>query len=287
MEQIDSASGQGWRKGPLFLVLKSVRGTWDGDHQGSSGSLSQAALVCSCFHAMIAPPFGECEPELRRMIEFSMKDQHFLASFLCRPWCGALIGSDIEDDIMSELASTVSLATTKLHLARCEDLTNTGIKHLVDGLMARGPPWITLLDLHDCYSLTDTGIKLLAGLSSLKSLQLDNMRGVTDLGVFQVVIGCPNLIHLDLCGCSITDLTLICLGTGLRRLRDLGLVGCELLTDNGIRFLLIGCPDLTEVDIDGCYGLTHAGILHMEQVLAERRGARKSSREWYYDLSFR
>ena len=138
MEQIIEP---GWQHGPLLTVLQSVRGPWDGDHNGSYGYLSKAALVCRCFHVMIAPSVGSCEPGLRRMVEFSMEDKGSLASFVCVPWCGALIGSGIEDDIMSELASIVGPTTTKLHLAECEDLTNTGIQHLVDGLMARGPSW--------------------------------------------------------------------------------------------------------------------------------------------------
>ena len=88
--------------------------------------------------------------------------------------------------------------------------------------------------------------------------------------VFQLVIGCPHLTHLDLCGCYVTDLTLTPLAVGLRKLIDLGLVGCESLTDNGIKYLLHGCPDLSEVDTEGCYGLTDAGVRHMEEVIVQR-----------------
>ena len=165
----------------LLNVLLCLRGVCDGGTEGSDGELSKAARVCRCWHEMIVPSAGSCEPGLRRMVEFSMKDVGALKEFV-RSWCGQLIGSRLEDPIMSEVASVFTPTITNLYLGECDKLTDTGIEDLVSGLLARGPSWITLMDLHNCYGLTDKGIKWLARLHSSKSLDLCGC-GVTEWGV--------------------------------------------------------------------------------------------------------
>ena len=85
-----------------------------------------------------------------------------------------------------------------------------------------------------------------------------------------------DLRYLDLCGSTITDSALTSVAVGLPKLWYMGLVGCESITDKGIKYLLRGCPDLNEIDTEACYGLTREGGRYMRDFLARRLPGQKS-----------
>jgi hypothetical protein len=66
---------------------------------------------------------------------------------------------------------------------------------------------------------------------------------------------------------------------GLPKLLYMGLMGCDFLTDRGIKCLLHGCPDHNQIDIDACAsstGITLKGGRYMRDFLARRLPGQKS-----------
>ena len=71
------------------------------------------------------------------------------------------------------------------------------------------------------------------------------------------------------CG-NITDEGIRAVATGCPQLQSLSIFGCYYITDAGIAALANGCPQLQSLYICGCVNITAAG-----RVIAERINCRK------------
>lgn len=109
-------------------------------------------------------------------------------------------------------------------------------------------PSLEVLDLSACYCITSKSLS--AGLVEtlpLVSLQYLNVSGCTsvhDSFVIKISKVLPNLVHLNLNSCSITDVAVYFVSKYMSRLQELHLGWCREITDNGI----LGRP--LRVDLD-------------------------------------
>ena len=68
-----------------------------------------------------------------------------------------------------------------------------------------------------------------------------------------------NMLQID----QVSDLTFI--GSNLKTVREVGLFGCQGITDIGLIALADGCPNLKTIDLSDCLGITEAGLVELGQ----------------------
>jgi len=112
-------------------------------------------------------------------------------------------------------------------------------------------PKLHSLSVMNCQMITDEGLKgLCKGCPDLKTLNISNCNKITDAGVIALVDKCPKLQDLDLARdyqgdmTKITDKSLVAIGKKCPKLHSLSLWKCKLITDEGLKGLCQGCPDL-------------------------------------------
>jgi len=97
--------------------------------------------------------------------------------------------------------------------------------------------------------------------SSLKSLSFYCCSGITDDGLAQVAIGCPNLVVVELQSCfNITDVGLESLSKGCRALKSVNIGSCMGISDQGVSAILSNCSNICTLIITGCRRLSGVGF---------------------------
>lgn len=139
----------------------------------------------------------------------------------------------------------------------------TGCNAITDKLverMVRYAPRLRNVVLSKCIQITDSSLRHLTKLGrSLHYIHLGHCALITDFGVQALVRACHRIQYIDLACCSqLTDWTLIEL-SNLPKLRRIGLVKCNLISDSGIMELVRrrGEQDCLErVHLSYCTNLT-------------------------------
>lgn len=139
----------------------------------------------------------------------------------------------------------------------------TGCNAITDKLverMVRYAPRLRNVVLSKCIQITDASLRHLTKLGrSLHYIHLGHCALITDFGVQALVRACHRIQYIDLACCSqLTDWTLIEL-SNLPKLRRIGLVKCNLISDSGIMELVRrrGEQDCLErVHLSYCTNLT-------------------------------
>jgi len=128
--------------------------------------------------------------------------------------------------------------------------------------IAQHLPTLQLLHLGWCSGISDSGvIELARNCHALKELDLGNTL-VTDAGVSAIASNCPMLEDLDLTTDNarlLTDKSVIALARHCPRLRVLNLCGIA-VTDVGMEAFRLGVCSLEELTLDGCKGVSDAGV---------------------------
>lgn len=146
----------------------------------------------------------------------------------------------------------------------------TGCNAITDRLVERMvecAPKLRNVVLSKCLQITDASLRYLSALGrSLHYIHLGHCIAVTDFGVGTLVRHCHRIQYIDLACCSqLTDWALIDLAT-LPKLRRIGLVKCNMITDNGILELVRrrGEQDCLErVHLSYCTNLTIGPIYYL------------------------
>lgn len=139
----------------------------------------------------------------------------------------------------------------------------TGCNAITDKLverMVRCAPRLRNVVLSKCMQITDASLRHLTKLGrSLHYIHLGHCALITDFGVQALVRACHRIQYIDLACCSqLTDWTLMEL-SNLPKLRRIGLVKCNLISDSGIMELVRrrGEQDCLErVHLSYCTNLT-------------------------------
>lgn len=124
------------------------------------------------------------------------------------------------------------------YLEKLRIIDITGCNAITDRLvekLVKCAPRLRNVVLSKCMQITDASLRALAQLGrSLHYIHLGHCLLITDFGVQSLVRACHRIQYIDLACCSqLTDWTLIELSS-LPKLRRIGLVKCNLISDNGI-----------------------------------------------------
>ncbi|KAK9448740.1 SCF E3 ubiquitin ligase [Limtongia smithiae] len=148
-----------------------------------------------------------------------------------------------------------------LDLTACDKITDASVRKIVDCA-----PKLRNLVLAKCFNITDRSISHIAKLGrSLHYLHLGHCNHITDAGVAHLVQHCTRIRYIDLgCCMQLTNAAVSDLAT-LPKLRRVGLVKCQNITDEAINALVqrrafgLECS-LERVHLSYCTSLTLAAI---------------------------
>ena len=115
------------------------------------------------------------------------------------------------------------------------------------------------VNLNNCKCITDDGIALIAkGCPNLLTVNFRRCDCMTDVSITALALGCPQLQTIDLTSCSsISDMSLTVLAWRCQHLRSIKLKLCTAITDGGVVALALGCPALQSIDLSGCDNVTN------------------------------
>ncbi|KAL4919308.1 hypothetical protein BDW62DRAFT_209791 [Aspergillus aurantiobrunneus] len=172
--------------------------------------------------------------------------------------------TEIDDSAFLELPKHISLGSLRiLDLTACESIRDDAVERIVNAA-----PRLRNLVLAKCRFITDRAVWAICKLGkNLHYVHLGHCSNITDTALMQLVKSCNRIRYIDLACCSrLTDRSVQQLAT-LPKLRRIGLVKCQLITDASILALARPSPDhsipfssLERVHLSYCINLTMIGI---------------------------
>ncbi|KAL2014752.1 hypothetical protein VTN00DRAFT_2277 [Thermoascus crustaceus] len=151
-----------------------------------------------------------------------------------------------------------------LDLTACENIRDESVERIVNSA-----PRLRNLVLAKCRNITDCAVLAICKLGkNLHYVHLGHCSNVTDAAVIQLVKSCNRIRYIDLACCNrLTDTSVQQLAT-LPKLRRIGLVKCQSITDRSILALArprvsphpLGVSCLERVHLSYCVNLTMEGI---------------------------
>jgi len=136
--------------------------------------------------------------------------------------------------------------------------------------LVNGMPNLESLNLSGCYNLTDVSLEgvFVRDLPNLKELNLSLCKDISDYSMQRIATSCKNLEVLDLAGCSkLTNASLMSI-SHLKYLRKLNLRSCRQISDRGIEHLCcLYCQQrevvIEELCLQDCQKLTDESLRHV------------------------
>ncbi|KAI5597470.1 hypothetical protein POPTR_002G074700v4 [Populus trichocarpa] len=120
------------------------------------------------------------------------------------------------------------------------------------------------LDLSKSFKLSDLSLYALAhGFPNLTKLNISGCTAFSDVSLEYLTEFCRKLKILNLCGCvnGATDRALQAIGRNCSQLQSLNLGWCENVSDVGVMSLAYGCPDIRTLDLCGCVCITDDSVI--------------------------
>ncbi|KAK7207880.1 hypothetical protein BZA70DRAFT_233904 [Myxozyma melibiosi] len=151
-----------------------------------------------------------------------------------------------------------------LDLTSCESVTDLAVQRIIDVA-----PKLRNLVLAKCLFITDRSIGQIVRLGrSLHYLHLGHCANITDMGVSLLVQHCTRIRYIDLGCCSLLTNNAVADLATLPKLRRVGLVKCQNITDAAINCLVqrksVGLENsLERVHLSYCTGLTLPAIFDL------------------------
>ncbi|KAL4811472.1 hypothetical protein BDV18DRAFT_150241 [Aspergillus unguis] len=172
--------------------------------------------------------------------------------------------TEVDDLAFLDLPRNISMGSLRiLDLTACENIRDDAVERIV-----AAAPRLRNLVLAKCKFITDRAVWAICKLGkNLHYVHLGHCSNITDNAVMQLVKSCNRIRYIDLACCSrLTDRSVQQLAT-LPKLRRIGLVKCQLITDASILALARPAPDhsisfssLERVHLSYCINLTMIGI---------------------------
>ncbi|KAK2882571.1 hypothetical protein FQN49_000219 [Arthroderma sp. PD_2] len=170
----------------------------------------------------------------------------------------------ISDDAFLKLPDNLVFDTLRiLDITACERVKDDAIEKIIDSA-----PRLRNLVLGKCKYITDRAVNAICRLGkNIHYIHLGHCSNITDAAVIQMVKSCNRIRYIDLACCNrLTDTSVEQLAT-LPKLRRIGLVKCQAITDRSI--LALAKPripqhplisGLERVHLSYCVNLTLEGI---------------------------
>ena len=135
-----------------------------------------------------------------------------------------------------------------LDLSNCLRISDVGVRYIVEGSAGEQ---LREINLTNCVRVSDvTLLRMAQRCHELVRISLCYCEYVQDAGV-EMLGDLPNLLSLDLTGCSVADEGITSLGTN-PRFAKLYLSECAQVTDNGLQKMCAYCPNLQVLDVSYC-----------------------------------
>jgi len=175
-----------------------------------------------------------------------------------------LAGSRVTSYAVSQLISLCPELTT-LDLS-CTDVADDAILPLATGCC----PKLSTISLRVCPKITDVSLRAIA--EGCKRVTRFSIVGgaITDDGLCAIVEACSDLAVLNLICTSISDNGLLHIATYAKQLKELCLDDCEHVSDGGVKAVLGGCKNLTQISLAGT-GVSGEWHAVAEVITRERR----------------
>ncbi|KAK5703873.1 SCF ubiquitin ligase complex subunit [Elasticomyces elasticus] len=171
------------------------------------------------------------------------------------------------------LTSCLHLREVRLaHCTRINDHAFTDIPMIPDSPIIFDS--LRILDLTDCNELGDKGVeRIIETCPRLRNLILAKCRHITDRAVLAITKLGKNLHYIHLGHCQrITDLSVEALAKACNRIRYIDLACCSNLTDTSIT-KLAGLPKLKRIGLVKCNGITDRSIYAL--AMGEMKGGKR------------
>lgn len=176
-----------------------------------------------------------------------------------------------------------------LDISRCDKLSSSALVSVIKAHSG-------LLQLHASYSFFEIPVTFFhqfKDLKKLRTLRIDGTRvsessfqiigvncnalveigmgkcrGVSDMGIIQLVSGCASLKVFNLTCCSdLTDSAIRAIAESCRDLSCLMLECCNLLSQKSLEYLGSHCVLLEEIDLTDCSGINDIGLRYLSKCL--------------------
>ena len=142
-----------------------------------------------------------------------------------------------------------------LDLTDCNELQDAGLTKIV-----HAAPRLRNLVLAKCRNITDRGVSAITKLGkNLHFLHLGHCANITDVGVTQLVRNCNRIRYIDFSCCARLTDDSVALLANLPKLKRIGLVKCNEVTDSSIQALARPKPSSTGT----CYHPNNLERLHL------------------------
>lgn len=185
--------------------------------------------------------------------------------------------SKVSDRAVAEIGNLTSLSV--LCLRSCFLVTDIGLTHLANRPSSR---ILTVLDLSECDQITDAGVCELKMLPCLEKLSLaDCGPKVTDVGV-SAIASIDSLRSLDLSWLiNLSDATLFELSRKCKKLEEINVTGCELITGAGV-LAFSNHASMKNLVLASCHGVSMEDVVQTARANPSLRyiGLDKSLRGW-------
>ncbi|KAG5552865.1 hypothetical protein RHGRI_010839 [Rhododendron griersonianum] len=171
----------------------------------------------------------------------------------------------ITDASLSAAASVCGGMLRSVDLSRSKFFTHVGLSGLVTNCSN-----LVQIDLSNATELRDPAAAAIGEAKNLERLWLARCKGITDMGIGCIAVGCRKLrsINLKWClgvgdlGVGLIAITNKCLPSilKLQYLENLVLEGCFGIDDDSLAVLKQGCKSLETLDMSSCQNVSHVGL---------------------------
>ncbi|BFZ17162.1 hypothetical protein BsWGS_20201 [Bradybaena similaris] len=118
-------------------------------------------------------------------------------------------------------------------------------------------PILEHLKLINCYWVRDSVVLDISVWRNLKHLSIRNSAAlVTISGFITIAINLHELEYLNLCNTYVDDYAVYHVTQNLKKLKELCLAKCHMVTDKGVVKIAMGLPVLNKLDISHCWRVT-------------------------------
>mmetsp|Transcript_15353 Transcript_15353/g.14722 ORF Transcript_15353/g.14722 Transcript_15353/m.14722 type:complete len:435 (+) Transcript_15353:281-1585(+) len=176
----------------------------------------------------------------------------FFLEYLKSEYC--ILNGDKELDCCSRTISWMKSRSIKIRHLKCCRITDTLAKEIAD--FGNCLQWLSMaggerFNRQKETSITDIGmVELVNGCPNLRTLDISRASKVTDETLVRLTLGCPHLHSLNISYCSkITDISLMKIAETYHNMHTLNLEACVHITNSGIIRMVEKCPKLQSLNI--------------------------------------